>query len=78
MEINKVSTPNVVGVELKKQPQKINDIGLKEDTFQKAQTPFDIDVAMKSLDEIKDKDGNKKFYLEFVTDEIKKELIKDP
>lgn len=75
MEINRVNTPQVVGIELKKQPEKIKDTGLKEDKFEKNLTP---DVVMDEISKIKGGANTPKFANKMVLDQIKKSLDDDP
>jgi len=75
MEINNISAPKAIKTEIKKQPEKIKDTGLKEDTFQKT---YDVDTVMKSLEEIEYSDGRKKFRFPKIVDEIKTILTEEP
>ncbi|MBR1681273.1 hypothetical protein IJ707_05745, partial [bacterium] len=75
MEINNISAPKAIKTEIKKQPAKIADTGLKEDTFQKT---YDVDTVMKSLEEIEYSDGRKKFRFPKIVDEIKTILTEEP
>ena len=75
MEINNISAPKAIKTEIKKQPEKIKDTGLKEDTFQKT---YDIDTVMKSIEDIESYKGQKKFRFPKVLDEIRKTLTDEP
>lgn len=75
MEINNVSAPKAIKTEIKKQPEKIKDTGLKEDTFQKT---YDVDTVMKSIEDIESYKGQKKFRFPKVLDEIRKTLTDEP
>ena len=75
MEINNISAPKAIKTEIKKQPEKIKDTGLKEDTFQKT---YDVDTVMKSIEDIEFYKGHKKFRFPKVLDEIRKTLTDEP
>ena len=75
MEINNISAPKAIKTEIKKQPEKIKDTGLKEDTFQKT---YDVDTVMKSIEDIESFKGQKKFRFPKVLDEIRKTLTDEP
>ena len=75
MEINNISAPKAIKTELKKQPEKIKDTGLKEDTFEKK---YDVDTVMKSIEDIKISKDQKKFRYPKVLDEIRKTLTEEP
>ena len=75
MEINNVSAPKAIKTEIKKQPEKIKDTGLKEDTIQKT---YDVDTVMKSIEDIESYKGQKKFRFPKVLDEIRKTLTDEP
>ena len=75
MEINRVSTSQIVGTELKKQPERVKDTGLKEDKFEKNLTP---DVVMDEISKIKGGANTPKFANKMVLDQIKKSLDEDP
>lgn len=75
MEINGVNTPKVIGTELKKQPERVKDTGLKNDKFEKNLTP---EVVMEDIAKIKGGANTPKFANKMVLDQIKKSLDDDP
>ena len=76
MEINRVSTPQTVGTELKKQPERIKDIGLKDDKFEKTLSPKDV---VSELADLKESDGlSHKFSIPRVLTAIRESLEADP
>ncbi len=75
MEINNISAKQAIKTELKKQPEKIKDTGLKEDTFQKT---YDIDTVMKSIEDIESFKGQKKFRFPKIVEDIRNTLTECP
>ncbi len=75
MEINKITTPQVVKPESKKQTEQIKDNGLKEDSFQKT---YDVNTVMKSILDIELNPGVQKFRYPQITDKIRTTLTAEP
>lgn len=75
MEINRINSTQVVGINLKKQPQKVNFTGLREDTFEKSFSP---EKTMEALSEVKERGGKNKFHSPKIVNEIKTALVNDP
>lgn len=75
MEINRINTPQVVGTELKKQPERVKDTGLKEDKFEKKLTP---EMVMDNIAKIKADANTPKFSNKRVLEQVKNSLDEDP
>lgn len=75
MEINRINTPQVVGTELKKQPERVKDTGLKEDKFEKNLTP---EMVMDNIAKIKADANTPKFSNKRVLEQVKNSLDEDP
>ena len=78
MEINKVSTPQTVATEIKKQPEKVKDTGLKKDSFKKELETFEPESARKFLENAKSSDGNPKLKHDYYKDTILENVTKNP
>ena len=68
MEINNLNSVNTVKSTVRKQAEKVQETGLKEDTFEKN---VDIDTVMKTLDGINFSNGMKKFKYEVISNKIR-------
>lgn len=78
MEINNnISAQKVIKPKSNKQPEKMGfwPFDKIKDTFQKT---YDVNSVMKSLDEIKYKNGDKKFRYEKIVNEVKEILTAEP
>ena len=78
MEINKIATPQKVNTELKKQPERVKDTGLKEDKFKKEEEVFDYKTANNFLYNLENQYGTKKMNNLRIIDDILKEVQKEP
>ena len=78
MEIKKIATPKAVGIEVKKQTEQVKDTSLKNDSFEKTGKAFDVNEAMKKLEDIKLKDGGSMFDSASSQKTIREELEKHP
>lgn len=75
MEINNLNSVNTVKSTVRKQAEKVQETGLKEDTFEKN---VDIDTVMKTLDGINFSNGMKKFKYEVISNKIRASLEESP